>query len=140
MRNLSAWRAMSTNDVPARNVYPQAGGSSLGLRAGSQTPESGSEPGAISDEAAAAVPGAVAAQRSGPLGQPIAWWGMIVALLFGLMFIAKKVGHEGEFSNVKLSTYNVVVISLAAIIGIAFAKVVTARFHVPGLSPLVAAV
>jgi len=139
MRNLSAWRALSTNDVPTRNVYPTAGGSSLGMRAGSQTPESGSAPG-ISDEAAAAVPGAAVVASGGVLGQPLAWWGVLVALLFGLMFVARKVGQESEFGNVKLSAYNVVVISLASIIGIAFFKVLLARFPVPGLTPLVAAV
>jgi hypothetical protein len=140
MRNALAWRATSNNEVPVRNVYPSQGRSSLGTRAGSQTPESGEGAGAVSDEAAAVVPGAAVLSRGGPLGQPLAWWGVLVALLFALMFVAKRVGSEGDFSNVKLSVYNVLVISLASIIGIAFFKVVFTRFNVPGLSPLVAAV
>lgn len=139
MANGKLWRMGSVNETPASNIYPKVGGASTGMRASSQSPFSAQGDGIASDEAAMAVPEARGV-AGGFFGQPLTWWAVLVAMLFALMFVAKRVGQASEFSNVRLSAYNVLVISLAAIIGIGFFKVLFARVNVPGLSTFIAAV
>ena len=43
---------------------------------------------------------------------------VFLALLLGLMFLAKRVGTDDDFRSIKPSAYNVLTISLAAIVGI----------------------
>jgi hypothetical protein len=77
----------------------------------------------------------------GALGNPLAWWLAMAFLLFALMFIAKRWGSEAsEFASIKLSVYNIVVITMAAIIGISFGKMALARWKVPGLTTVMLAV
>lgn len=135
----------STLGFPAGNLYPGAG-STTGQRAGAQNPQTASGVnmgGAVEASAEkttlASLPLA-ALQVRGPLGQPVTWWVIIAASIFGLMVLAQRLGEDSEFGNIRMSVYNVVIISLAAIIGISFFKVLFTRFPVPGLSDLVAAV
>jgi hypothetical protein len=65
---------------------------------------------------------------------------VLAALLVGLSLLAQRVGTQEEFRNVRLSAYNVVVIGLAAIVGILFWKVLLTRFPIPHLTPAVLAV
>lgn len=137
MRNLFAEDV--NNSTAARQVYPTAPGPTTGVRAGAASPYAKSlgaqtTGGNMNDD------GAPAPAAGGFLGQPFTWWGFLFLMLVGLMFVAKRLGSEDEFRNVRLSAYNVIVISLASIVGIAFFKVVFSRFRVPGLSDLVAAV
>lgn len=135
-----AWTAFGVADTPARNIYPTASGSTTAVRASAQADD---ETQGTNDEARTVSPVAAAvaaAPTRGVMGQPLSWWLVLVGLLFGLMYVAGRVGKEGEFGNVKLSAYNVLVISLAAIIGIGFFKVVFARVRVPGLSTYIAAI
>lgn len=67
------------------------------------------------------------------LGRPVAWWFAFAVLLLGLMFLAKKTGAEG-FSNIKMSFYNILVIGLAAILGISLLKAISMLFPVKGLT------
>lgn len=129
------------NPTPARNVYPTAPGGTLGTAAGPSTAVSTS-PLALAASSAAAGSGAVAATptMSGVIGQPLTWWATIVALFIVLGFVAKRAGNAGEFSNVKLSAYNILMITLAAIIGITSLKVIFTKWAVPGITPLIQAV
>ena len=70
----------------------------------------------------------------------LGWWVVMFALLIGLMLLARFLGKGEGFSNLKLSAYNLLVISWVAILGIAFYKAVFARINVPFVSPLVAGV
>ena len=93
---------------------------------------------------AAASPVAVGkpslSQRAGhPLS--FVWWIVLVIMLFGLMWGAKRAGTaDGNFGSIKLSAYNVLTISWAAIIGIVFFKALLTRWPVPGLTQVVQAV
>lgn len=143
---MSAWDSFSRNTVPSRNVYPSAAGPTTGQRAGAQTPETAGgvsgagAPTASAEKQMTAAGGIAALQYKGPLGQPLAWWVILSAAIVGLMMLAQRMGEESEFGNIRMSIYNIIIISLASIIGIAFFKVLFTRFHVPGLSDLVSAV
>lgn len=83
--------------------------------------------------------GAVAPSGRGLFGQPLTWWAVLAALLFGLMFVAKRAGQDSEFGNLRLSFYNILTVTLAAAVGIGFLKVVFTRVNVPGLSTYIQA-
>jgi hypothetical protein len=126
------------NAVGARNVYGTASGPTISQRASAMTPfASGSY---SQDPNSAGNPdGDRAAAPSGLFGQPLTWWLVMVALLVGLMFVAKKAGQDSEFGNLRLSFYNILTVTLAAAVGIGFLKVVFTRISVPGLSTYIQA-
>jgi hypothetical protein len=68
------------------------------------------------------------------------WVGM--AILFGvLMFAGQKLGGaEGNFGSIKMSAYNVIVITLCVIVGIPLTKAFFTKFPVPGVTSVVMAV
>lgn len=70
----------------------------------------------------------------------ITWWLVMLAVLIGLMLLARLLGKGEGFSNIKLSAYNLLVIGLAAVLGISFYKGLFGTFRVPYLSALVEAV
>lgn len=72
--------------------------------------------------------------------RPLYGVGMFVAMLIGLQLLAQRVGTQDDFRELRLSVYNVIVIGLAAMIGIVFWKVLFTRFPVPHLTPFVLAV
>lgn len=124
------------NQVDARNVYGTAGGPTVGTRASAFTPYTAGAPGSE-----VAPPGASGGNGNGVFGKPLSWWFLLVVLLVALMWTAQRFGSVGEdFKNVKLSVYNIVVISLAAMIGFGAFKVIFGKFKVPGLSDYVQAV
>lgn len=126
------------NDVGARNVYGGASGATLGQRSSAMSPYARMGVSSVSGNSDVVDAGA-SSTGAGLFGKPVTWWIVILALLFALMFVAKKAGQESEFSNVRLSAYNIATITLAAVVGIGFLKVVFGRFQVPGLSTYVAA-
>jgi hypothetical protein len=143
-----SYRALGVNDVYARGIYPTAMGPTLGTAGSSLTPYDGDMTG-MGFSAPINADGSVtppptdatgAPDTSGVAGQPLSWWFLLVVMLVALMYTAKKLGAGEEFKNLKLSVYNVVVISLAAIVGIGFFKVVFNKFKVPGLTNFVNAV
>jgi len=128
------------DEVNMGNVYARSG-PSIGLRAtapyvggvaapgGGQTvPAASSAPSTAGDQVVAK------AFMVGNQGSIVSAFLVILALLVLLMFSAKKLGGEGEFSNIKMSFYNVLVISLAAIIGIPLFKALFTYIPVPGIS------
>lgn len=139
-----SFKSLAANDVPARTIYPTAGGGSLGSRSTAASPYSIAD---MSSQAAQLAPdGATAGTQddaptsSGILGQPISWWVLLVVLLYGVRFAGAKLGSGEEFKSLKVSVFNIVTVSLMAIVGIGFAKVLFNRFKVPGLTPFVNAV
>lgn len=141
------------NQVDARGIYPEAGGSTTGTRGSALTPytaggfkDMGSFDNSLAgrgSSAASADPqtGSPPATSGGVVGKPLTWWLVLVLLLVGLMFTAQRLhSEEGEFRTVKLSLYNILVITLSALIGFGVFKAIFGRFNVPGLSPYIAAV
>ncbi len=70
-------------------------------------------------------------------GNPLVWWGILVALFIGLMFLGKAVGGVEPFSNIKMSFYNVVIITLCAIVGMSLAKALAVRFGFGGFGQII---
>lgn len=127
---------ISINTTPIRSFYPAFGGPTLG-EVGSAAAQTDAV--APSNTAAASEPAKAASV--GALGNPLTWWATLVVLLFALMFFAKRFGSEAsDFASIKLSVYNIIVITFAAVIGITFFKALFTRFKVPGLSTVVLAV
>lgn len=123
------------NSISVRNVYPTASAPTSGQRASAMTPFATGAGMEGVDE----VSDVQANPGGGVFGKPLAWWGILVVLLVALMWTAKRAGQGGEFSNIKLSVYNILTIALAAAVGFGFLKVVFSRFNVPGLSTYVKA-
>ncbi len=127
-----------SNTVPARNAYPTFdGGTSLGDYATSPFAFDGNNQVANDKVSDNAVDKALAV---GMAGEPIRWWVSLVVLLIVLMYFSQKFdGGEGNYSNLRLSAYNIVTVTLSAIIGLSIFKVVFTKFPVPGLSTVVLA-
>ena len=82
------------NGVNAGNVYPAAG-KTIGARGSAMTPYA---TGAFSQDSKATAPSGApssggVAPSGGVFGQPLTWWLVFVALLIGLMFVAKRAGQ-----------------------------------------------
>lgn len=128
------------NVVPLRNVYGNASGSTLGQVGAAMSPASlNGTYSANPDSSDNPMQGADSAPV-GAFAQPLTWLIVLALLLVGFRFIASKGGDGAQFANIKVTVWNVVLISLAAILGIAFFKVVFSKINVPGLTPLVQAV
>jgi hypothetical protein len=124
-----SFKASAINDISARNIYGTASGASLGVRSTALTPysiddmQSGSANVAPGSTSSTAEGAAAMASAGGVLGRPISWWLVLVVFLVGIIVLAKKTGNATEFSNIKGSVYNVLFITLSAVVGILFLKV-----------------
>lgn len=131
----------TTDQTPIGNVYPRRGiGLGVYASAGAKVGTAPQGMSAGTGEAAAMSDDVQRAVMIGNQGSALSAFVVIVALLFILMFAAKRIGSEGEFSNIKMSFYNVLVISFAAIIGIPIFKFVFTKIPIPGLSTYALAV
>lgn len=143
---MPSFKTLAANDVPARTVYPTAGGGSLGSRSTALSPYAITEGGQSATMTADGVvstdenSAAMDAASGGLLGQPLSWWVLLIVLLYGVRFIGSKIGSGEEFKNLRVSVFNIVTVSLMAIVGIGFMKVLFNRFKVPGLTSFVNAV
>lgn len=128
---------LDVNTVNLRNMYPTAIGQTVsqsGTSANqSPSPAGVAANGQAASNAGAATPVDVAASIGGQ-GSAIVGGLVFLGLLVGLMFFARRVGEGEGFSNIKLSAFNVLVISLAALVGLPVWKYVFTRFPVPALS------
>src|SRR5229473_165487 len=125
---------MAVSEIRISDLYSHAGGSpSLGA---SVTVEA-TRPGADHEGEAGVPPELAGAFASIAISKPI--YGLVVlgGLLVLLTFIARRFGTVEEFRDVRLSVYNVLVISLAAIIGINFWKILVTKFPIPHVTPVV---
>lgn len=140
------------NVITARTVYGGAGGSSLGgiaagLAPGSAQTDGVSESGVIGADGQT-TPASTASAVStlagqGLFGKPTTWWLVLVAVVLGVMWIAKRYGGgEGgaTFAAIKPSFFNMFAITGNAVIGIVLLKILFNKIQVPGLTPLINAV
>jgi hypothetical protein len=66
-----------------------------------------------------------AAANAVPSGNLFVGLAVFIVLLLAIMFTAHRVGDEGEFSNIKATAYNCLLISLVALAGIPIWKMAT---------------
>lgn len=59
----------------------------------------------------------------------LAWWIGIALLVVAILFAARKTGNADEFKNLRASTYNVVFITLVAILGFTAMKIAAVKMH-----------
>jgi len=87
------------------------------------------------------LPGTIVApeMHSAPFAQPVPVWIAIAVLLVVAKFAAEKKGDASDFSSIRLGTWNVVMITTVAILGINVAKWIFGYWRIPGISPLVLA-
>lgn len=121
---------LDVNTFNLRNVYPTAmgmttgqNGSSMDQQVSDVAPSNGNAPTPV-DQAA----------MIGGQGSAVIAGVIFLALLVGLMFLAKRLGTDENFSSIKPSAYNVLTISLAALVGLPIWKYIFTRFPIPGIS------
>lgn len=128
------WQESNNNGVGYRDIYPTAPGSTVAQNAtggASGAPGGGVMP--VNNDAASK------AAAIGGQANPVIAGIVFFALVFGLMFLAKKLGTDDDFRSLKPSVYNVVTIALAATAGMPVLKFIFTKFPVPGLSTWVLA-
>lgn len=109
------------NIVPGGNVYPwlnSGSSSSLGQRSGALS----SVPGSPVKEDQSEAPGATNPNSIGGTSSMLVAGAVFVGLLVVLMFVGHALDGKEEFKNIKVSFYNVIVISLAAVVGLPLLK------------------
>lgn len=127
------------NTIPGGNVYPwldSGSSSSLGARASAMS----SFPGSPVSEDKQAAGGTPEPNMIGGSTSIFAAGLTFVALLLVLMFVGHQLDGKEEFKNIKVSFYNVIVISLAAIVGIPLMKWLFSRIPIPAIKNWVLAV
>lgn len=120
---------LDVNQINLRNAYPTAVGRTIGQNGTAM--RTANEPTDVASEDHSEVAKAVSigGQSSAVIGGVV-----FLALLLGLMFLAKRVGTDDDFRSIKPSAYNVLTISLAAIVGIPIWKFLVTKFPIPGVS------
>ena len=120
------------NVIPGGNVYPwQNSGSSTSL--GSRGSAMSTFPGSPVKEDQAEAPGAAAPNMVGGAPSVLVAGLTFVALLVVVMFVGHQLdGHE-NFKNIKISFYNVIVIALAAVVGLPLVKFLFAKVPISAL-------
>lgn len=131
--NRSNGIAATDNPTPTASLYPSATGGTVGAATGGASLLT---TGATVNAAGGPV-AAGAAPAGGLLGQPLTWWAGLIVLWLALGFVARRAGEEREFTNVRISAYNILSITFAAIIGIVGLKTLFNRFPIPGVTTLV---
>ena len=131
--------AATDNPTSLRDLYAGGGGNTLGVASGAASTVTTSPVGA-GPAVSGTAPTAASLSNAGFVGQPLTWWATLIILFLALGIVARKAGNEGEFGNIRASAYNILMITFAAIIGIAGMKALFTRFTVPGISTLVQAV
>lgn len=131
------------NKNPIGNYIPSFGGS-LGQRVSANSNYVGGlkrmdEPGKVGVQVEQSqVENAAKVGASG--NAAFSWIGLAVVFL-GVMFIGQKLGGaEGNFGSVKMSAYNIVIITLCAVVGIPITKAFFTKFPLPGVTSVVMAV
>lgn len=126
----AAMQGADVNFLPTRNIYPTAQGGTLGSLGSASSPDSLMYE---SDGEGSAAPVVATAATAAP-GNGLAWWTGIAIIVGLILFAARKTGDSGDFSNLRASTYNVALITLIAILGLTFMKIVAVKVkNVPGL-------
>jgi hypothetical protein len=126
---------LDVNSVNLRNAYPTALGHTIG-QAGSANNQSAIP--TVNNNPTNADVATHAALTVGGQANPVIGGIVFLALIVGLSLVAKRVGSVDEFKNIRVSPYNVLIVSMAAIIGMPVWKYLFTRFPIPGVSTWVA--
>jgi|ERR1035437_604288 hypothetical protein len=119
------------NIIPGGNVYPwMSGGSSASL--GSRASAISNAPGSPVNEDKAEAPGATSDTLGGSSSMLVAG-ATFVGLLFVLMFVGHQLDGKEEFKNIRVSFYNVILISLAAVVGLPLLKFLFSKVPIVAL-------
>lgn len=81
-----------------------------------------------------------ASAHNGATGNVVPWWIGLIVLLVIVKFIAEKNDEAGEFKNIRVGFFNIIIVTIMAIIGLTLMKWFFALYAIPGLSPIVEAV
>lgn len=122
----------TANRISPAQVYPGSGGATLGLSGSAQSADAMMPTGnvaPVAGSAAAAPAGGVVPTPGGLAVSPLSYWIGLVLLVIGLMYSAQKSGDEGDYRNIKLSLYNILTITLTAVIGMVMLKPLGARIR-----------
>lgn len=127
--------APNNNPIGLHQLYPAAGGVS-NAQAGSAM-----STGTTNDmsETAPALNAIEAGFSRSLLGEPVKAWIALAVLLFGGMWLATRFRGSANAANVRFSVYNVIAIVVLGIVGGSIAKVLAARFPIPGVSTIILA-
>lgn len=120
------------NSTPGGNVYPwlnSGSSASLGSRASAMS----NTPGSPSKEDSAEAPGAVSPDTLGGSSSMLVAGATFVGLLFVLMFVGHQLDGKEEFKNIRVSFYNVILISLAAVVGLPLLKFLFSKVPIVAL-------
>lgn len=120
-----------SNPLSLRNLYPGVGGASIAQAGSPQAPETTTAPQGLTP--------LERGLKVGLLGEPVKFWILLTVILFAGMWLARRFGGAANFANIKFSLYNVVAIVVLTIVGQSIAKVLAARFPIPGVSTIILA-
>lgn len=104
--------------TPIRNIYPGADGGTLATLGAASSPDS--------YNANAGPRMASVADNATPRAS-VAWWAGLALLVVAMLFAARKTGNADEFKNLRASTYNVLFITLVAMLGFTALKVIAVK-------------
>jgi hypothetical protein len=90
-------------------------------------------PGSPSKEDSAEAPGAVSPDTLGGSSSMLVAGATFVGLLFVLMFVGHQLDGKEEFKNIRVSFYNVILISLAAVVGLPLMKFLFSKVPITAL-------
>lgn len=139
---MANWAQRATNYTTKRAIYPSAAGANIGQVGSANTPHT-NDPGALLGTQGASggsMDANPAVAAGGWLGQPVTWYLALIVVFFALQFVAKRAGEGDDFRNIRLSSYNILTMTLASALGIVTMKLAFSKFNVPGLSAFWAAV
>ena len=119
------------NGTTLRDTYPTAMGSSTAQLSSGATPgQPGRATGAMPMQNDEVTDAAMIGGQVNPLIGGL----IFIALVFGLMFLAKRLGPDDDVKSLKPSVYNVVTVSFAAACGLPLLKFAAVKFKIPGVS------
>lgn len=113
-------------ELNMRSVYPGAQGKTAGTDLNTTKQE-------------ALMPKITAETAAKNKPNPLIFWGILVCFFLGLMFLARQLGGVESFSNIKMTAYNVVIISLCAVVGISAMKAAALPFKGNGFADVILA-
>lgn len=124
------------NQMTGGSVYPSSG-ASVALAATGTNRRGLTSSG--SNTSAVPINGSTSGSAPMPAGSFVGGLAVFVVLAIIVMVLAHRFGDEGDFSNIKSTSYNILFIALVAIVGIPVVKVGVmwlAGTPIPVLSPL----
>lgn len=73
------------------------------------------------------------------IGQPAKWWIGFVVVFALFVWVSRRFNGGEKFTNIKLSVYNGIFLTIFIVLILNLLKVFAARFPIPGLSALILA-